>query len=179
MIPELGEIKAIRRKLSWTQQRLSKESGVSQSMIAKIEARKIDPGYTNAVKIFNALYAAENEQETNIGTVMQKKILSVGPESRISKAIELMKKHGVSQLPVIKKGQAVGLISEGNILDALLNGKHENVVEIMQEPPPVVSQNATTKVVTQLLRYYPLVLVTEKGVIKGLITKADLLGQLR
>lgn len=51
----LEEIKQIRKKYNLTQSDLAKRSGVSQSLIAKIEAGRIDPTYSNAQKIFNAL----------------------------------------------------------------------------------------------------------------------------
>ncbi|MFH0978789.1 MAG: CBS domain-containing protein [Candidatus Woesearchaeota archaeon] len=175
MIPDLKEIKFLRRRLNLTQQELANRSGVSQSLIAKIESGRVDPTYTNAVRIFNALEKAREGLDLDIRRIMQRKLLSVPPDARISRAVEMMKRHEVSQLPVVDNEQVVGLVSEANILDSLMDGKGKNVSDIMQEPPPVVSQTVSVLVVSQLLRHYPLVLVAEKGKIKGVITKSDLL----
>jgi predicted transcriptional regulator len=179
MIPDIGEIKLLRRKLDITQQELAARSGVSQSLIAKIESGKVDPAYSKAVKLMTTLYQAE-ERSANLSAqkVMQKKVISVSPETKVAKAVEIMKRHGISQLPIIRQEQAVGLVSEGIILDALLEKKGQLVGDIMQEPPPIVSQNVNMKVVSQLLRYYPIVLVSQKGRVKGVITKADMLATL-
>ena len=42
----LDEISKLRKKLGISQSELSELSGVSQSLIAKLEAKKIDPSYT-------------------------------------------------------------------------------------------------------------------------------------
>ena len=58
---ELSEIKKIRKNLGLTQTDLSKRANVSQSLIAKIEAGKIDPTFTKTKKIFETL----NDLEKN------------------------------------------------------------------------------------------------------------------
>jgi predicted transcriptional regulator len=175
MIADLKEIGLLRKKLNWTQQELAVRAGVSQSLVAKIESGKLDPSYTNAGKIFQALYNAERESDNNIGRLMQKKVISVGPNNTIQHAIGVMKKHGISQIPVVEAGQAVGLVSERIILEAMLENKGSYVKDIMQEAPPVVPQQAHRNVVSQLLKHYPIVLISQKGRIKGLVTKADML----
>jgi predicted transcriptional regulator len=174
MIPSIAEIKLLRKKMNLTQQELAARSGLSQSLIAKIESGKVEPAYSNAVRIFNVLYMAEDSVR-GVEEVMHKKIISVSPDTKITKAIEMMKRHGISQLPVIEDGKSVGLVSESIILDAMVEKKGEIVSDIMADAPPIVSQNVNMKVVSQLLRFYPVVLVSEKGRIKGLVTKADML----
>ena len=53
MLPELSEIKAKRKHLGLSQSGLSVKTGVSQSLIAKLEAGKISPSYLSAKKIFD------------------------------------------------------------------------------------------------------------------------------
>ena len=48
----------------------------------------------------------------------------------------------------------------------------------MVESPPTVSKTASVKVVSNLLKHYPMVVVSESGKLIGLITKADLLNKL-
>jgi predicted transcriptional regulator len=59
-----------------------------------------------------------------------------------------------------------------------MSKKSKKIADIMEETPPTVAKTASVKVVSNLLRHYPTVLVSESGKLIGLITKADLLGKL-
>lgn len=175
---ELEEIKKIRNKLGMTQTELANRAGVSQSLIAKIESRRIDPTYTKAKKIFTALSEMEKKEEIKAEQLMTSKMISISPNASIKEAIGKMKKSQISQLPVIDDSKLVGLVSESTILDALLNSKCKEVREVMQENPPIISKATSVQVVSNLLRHYPVVVVSEEGKLIGLITKSDLLGKL-
>ncbi len=175
MISELKDIKILRKKLGLTQSELAIRSGVSQSLIAKVEAGSLDPTYSNANRILAALEGCSNQQEKTAEEVMQRKMIKLAPSQDLMMAIRHMKRYEISQMPVIDKGQLVGYVSDSIILDTVLDGKAKNVGEIMKDPPPVIAKNTSISVVTNLLRYYPFIMVSEKGKLKGLITKADIL----
>ena len=178
MTYELDEIKKIRKKLGMTQTELANRAGVSQSLIAKIESGRIDPTYTKTKKIFAALSDLEKKEEVKAEQIMTSKLISVSSDDSIKEAIERMKKFQISQLPVIDSHKLVGLVSESTILDALLNSKANQVNEIMQEAPPIVSKTTSIQLVSNLLKHYPLIAVAQEGKLIGLITKSDLLGKL-
>ena len=175
---ELEEIKKIRKKLGLTQTELANRAGVSQSLIAKIESGNIDPTYTKTNKIFAALSELEKKEEIKAEQLMTGKIISIAPNAQIKEAIAKMKKFDISQLPVVEDHKSIGLVSESTILNALLNSKGKLVRDVMQESPPIVSKATSIQVVSNLLKHYPLVLVSEEGKLIGLITKSDLLGKL-
>jgi predicted transcriptional regulator len=186
---ELSQIKDLRMKCALTQKDLAMHSGVSQSLIAKIEAGLIDPSYTNARKILDALEAIGNKTGLKAKDIMNTHIISVAPDDTLKKAIQKMKAHGISQLPVIKeknsekssdKGSekhAVGTISESVIVDALIaHISHDiEVSDVMSSPPPTVTRDANMSILTELLKHYPLVLIREKERLEGVITKADII----
>ncbi|HLC62623.1 MAG TPA: CBS domain-containing protein [Candidatus Nanoarchaeia archaeon] len=178
MTYELEEIKKIRKKLGLTQTELANRSGVSQSLIAKIEAGRIDPTYTKTKKIFAALSDLEKKEEIKAEQLMTAKIVSVAPSDSTKDSIEKMKKFQISQLPVIDSHKLIGLVSESTILDAMLNSKGNHVRDIMQESPPIVSKTTSIQVVSSLLKHFPMVAVAEEGKLVGIITKSDLLGKL-
>ena len=178
MTYELEEIKKIRKKLGMTQTELANRAGVSPSLIAKIESGRIDPTYTKIKKIFAALSELEKKEEVKAEQLMASRIISVASGTPIKEAIDKMKKSQISQLPVIDNHKLVGLVSESIILEALLNSKAAQVKEVMQEAPPIVSKTTSIQVVSNLLKHYPMVLVSEEGKLVGLITKSDLLGKL-
>ena len=175
---ELDEIKKIRKKLGLTQTELANRANVSQSLIAKIESGRIDPTYTKTQKIFAALSELEKKEEIKAEQIMTTKIISVAPTDSIKDAISKMKKSQISQLPVIDSHKLVGVVSESTILDAMLNSKGNNVEDVMQEAPPILSKSTSIQVVSSLLRHFPIVIVSEEGKLVGLITKSDLLGKL-
>ena len=175
---ELSEIRKIRKKLGMTQTELANRARVSQSLIAKIESARIDPTYTKTMKIFTALSDLERKEEIKAGQIMTGKIVSIRPNESIKDAITKMKKLQISQLPVIENHKLIGLVSESTILEALLASKVTFVKEVMQESPPIVSKTTAIQIVSNLLKHYPMVLVSEEGKLVGLITKSDLIGRL-
>ena len=178
MTYELEEIKKIRKKLEMTQTELANRAGVSQSLIAKIESGRIDPTYSKTKKVFIALTELEKKEEIKAEQLMASRIIGISPGKPIREAIAKMKKFQISQLPVIENHKLIGLVSESTILDALLKSKASIVKEIMQESPPIVSKTTPVQVVSNLLKHYPMVIISEEGRLIGLITKSDLLGSL-
>lgn len=173
---EIGEIRVIRKKIGLTQAELAKISNVSQSLIAKTEAGALDPSYSNAKRIFNALESFSKRKEMKAEEIMTHKAISVSPSDSIRDVINIMKKHEISQMPVLDDhGKAVGIISESILLDAVLNSRTDKIGSIMDDVPPIISRNSSVSIVSDLLKYYPLVLVGERGKLLGLITKSDLL----
>jgi predicted transcriptional regulator len=176
---ELKDIQEIRKKAGLTQSQLAKQAKVSQSLIAKIEAGRLDPTYTKAQRIFAALETLTEKQETKAEEIMTSKVVSVSSEDNIQAAIHMMKKYEISQLPVIDKDKVVGFLSEAIILEELIQGKKDvRVKDIMKETPPTIESKASINIVSNLLKFYPMVLVVEKGVILGIITKSDIIRKL-
>ncbi|OVE74654.1 hypothetical protein BVX95_01620 [archaeon D22] len=173
----ISEIKTLRKKLDLTQGELAKASGVSQSMIAKIESGLLDPTYTKAKAIFETIERLEKKEEKTVKEIMQKKIISVESSTTLKDTIQLMRKNGISQMPVIENNKLLGVVSESSILDAILEAKSNDtkVSQVMSDSPPTISITASLDVVSHLLKHYPLVVVSDTGKLIGIVTKADIL----
>lgn len=176
----LDEIKVIRKRLGLTQGQLASYANVSQSMIAKIESGLLDPAYSKATSIFEALDNLTKKQTAKISDIMLKKIISLKPDDSIGTAVLKMKKHEISQLPVVLNGIILGLVSETVFLDALTSGMdiNTNIEKIMGDVPPTLSINADVDAAANLLKYYPLILIQDKGKLKGIVTKADIISSM-
>jgi predicted transcriptional regulator len=172
---DVSEIKAIRKKLGLTQNELAKQAGISQSLIAKIEAGTLDPTYSKVNQIFDFLNGLSKEKELKAKNIMNKKLISVEPSTKIHDVVKEMRKHGISQMPVIKEHNCVGLISESILLDSIGKNNVCKVDDIMEDAPPVIAKDASISVISNLLKFYPIVMVSEKGKLLGVITKADIL----
>ena len=100
---------AIRRRraaLGMTQAQLAKEAGVSQSLVAKLESGRSDASYSRVRRILDALEAREHATGLKAGDVMSRRLRAIAPHEKASKAVALMRKRGVSQLPVLEDGAA-------------------------------------------------------------------------
>ena len=181
MLPKVEEIAQKRRQLGLKQAELAKMAGVSQSLIAKLESGKIDSSYTNVKTIFEVLERFEIQTKIQAGKVLQNKVVGVQKNELVSKVVKLMKSCGFSQLPVFDGKQAVGSISEKTLLNQILAGRDLAQIaklpaeEVMEEAFPQVDKNAPLSLISSLLLVYPAVLVSQKGKVVGIITKADLL----
>jgi len=163
---ELGELKKVRKQLGLTQLELARKAGVPQSVIAKIETGKVDPSYSSVKKICNVIEAL-GKQGLKAEDVMNRRIYSVGEQESLEQAIAVLKKHA----------ELVGIVTESTVLNSL--GKvpySQQVRDLMEPPPPTVSRGAPAEAVIDLLKFFPMVLVTEAGKFVGVITKSDLLG---
>lgn len=181
MLPPVEEIARKRKILGLTQKQLAKLAGVSQSFIAKLESRKISPSYDKVKAIFDVLNRLETKTEIRAVDILHDNVVGVQKSEPVARAVKLMMEHGYSQLPVFDGEQVVGSISEKTIMRKLSSGKSLSEVSqmlveaVMEESFPQVDKYAPLRLISSLLDVYPAVLVTEKGKVAGIITKADLL----
>ena len=176
---ELEDIKRIRKRLGITQIELSKKAGVSQSLIAKIESGRVEPNFNSVKRIFDVLGRLSNEDQMMASEIMVRRIIECRKDESLTDVIEKMRKYNISQLPVFSGSNAIGMVSESAILDKISTSKediaHLKVSDVMEDCPPIVNAKTPSDVVSNLLRYFPLVLVAEDGKVAGVITKSDLL----
>ena len=178
----LTDLKRLRKKYNLSQKDLAAETGVSQSLIAKIEADKVEPSYSKALKLFETLEHHEIKNEIKAKEIMTKKVITVPKQEAVPLIIKLMKRHQVSQIPVTDHGHVCGLITEGSLLEKTIrySGKINNLTaqDIMIEVPPMVPSTTGLKTLLELLHSASSVLVMEKGMLRGIISKSDLLGKV-
>jgi cystathionine beta-synthase len=106
------------------------------------------------------------------------RLVAVGPEQLVAEALGLMDTHGLSQLPVIEEGKAVGSVRESHLMGKLLENREllqSPVREVMDKPFPVVNDNVEIERARQYLKSSPAILVEEYGRIIGIITRHDVL----
>jgi len=178
-IPTPVEIRGKRLKLGLRQSEVAERSSLSQSMIARIESGTVDPRVSTLLKIVDVLQSAEKSIITALD-LMHTPVICVSPTESITKTVEIMENNGISQLPVINNGVPIGCISESAIINAMELGKiqktHKHTVEnIMEDSFPTVSPLVDVDTIVHMLHYHHAILILEKGKVKGVITKHDLI----
>src|SRR3989338_9168704 len=183
MINSLTQIKTQRIKYGLNQKELAQRAGVSQSLIAKIEAGKIDPSYTKTQLIIDALNQLREKEETKAKDIMKTKVFFAHNHESIKEIIKTMKNKGISQVPVLINEKVAGIITENTILKKIADNPQKfsllKAEEVMEDAPPIITLNTGLRTIVELLKDSSIVLVAEKGEIKGIISKADVLGKIK
>ncbi|NJF24096.1 CBS domain-containing protein [Thermococcus sp. Bubb.Bath] len=170
-------IKRIRRELDITQEELAEKAGVTQAYIAKLENGKVDPRLSTFNRILTALLECR-KAVPKAADVMSSPVISVKPYEKVEDVIRLMNTHNISQIPVISGNKVVGSVTERSLVRKSLEYEdiyERKVMEVMDEPFPIVNEEEDLEVVKYLLEDHPAVLVQDKnGVLRGIITRVDL-----
>jgi cystathionine beta-synthase len=105
-------------------------------------------------------------------------LVTVAPQTRVSEALAKMDELGLSHIPIVEEGKAVGSLRENRLLAKVLANRElleSPVSEVMGNSFPVLDVDASVAEVTRHLQKSPAVIVEEYGRITGIITRHDLL----
>jgi cystathionine beta-synthase len=151
-----------------------------------------DSGTRYLSKIYNDNWMRENQFlepriKVSAGQVVHdkqrraEKLVSVPLGITIEQAVNLMREHDISQVPVIEGGEVVGSISETRILDILVSdpaAKLKPVAEYMEKPFPVIPEDAPLEEIAHKIDpQTPAILVRHADGF-DIITKSDLISFL-
>lgn len=120
-----------------------------------------------------------------VGQVFQTKrstgipeLISVKSSDKVYEALELMDKYNVSTLPVIDGSKCVGSLRESKIIDRVINDRTisgKEVNDIMEKKLQLIDFDSPFPEVLDLLHKENAVLVSQHGIIKGILTRYDVL----
>jgi cystathionine beta-synthase len=108
------------------------------------------------------------------GRIMQ----SIPLVTTVQDAVNLMRDHAISQLPIIEDGGVVGSISEARILDILFAdpaARSKPVAEYMEPPFPAVGPESSLAVVAEHMKNRTTAVMIESPQGFAIITKSDLI----
>ncbi len=74
--------------------------------------------------------------ELKVADVMEKNIITISPQKKMEDLKEILKKHKISGLPVVKDDSLVGIISLMDLIMWLDNGKKKCLIEDMMTKKP-------------------------------------------
>ena len=152
-----------------------------------------DTGRNYLNKIYSDDWMTENgyiegkEEKISVSHLLSNKtnkinrLVSIRPDAEIGIAIALMKKYGISQLPVISDDVQVGSIREIAIMKKLADktgSSNQKVSEFMEPPLPTVDIDDKIATPLNLLKTQNALAVTQNGKIVDIITTIDVINYL-
>jgi cystathionine beta-synthase len=106
-------------------------------------------------------------------------LVSVAPEDALADAVELLRRYGISQMPVISRGRVEGSLTENLLLRYLAGGEllaKARVADLQGPPfPPIESDAQTHEAYTLFTAGHTAVVVLKQGNFEGIVTRSDLL----
>lgn len=180
MIPDFDElreeIKHKRKKLGWSQRDLAEKTGVSKSLVGKMERGDNAPSYENMIEIYETVkegWRNEKEEKATAEGFVNEDIVSVEPDDSLKKVARVMKENDFTQLPVEDEEGYEGLIVSNQVMH--IEGR-KKVRDLEYKYLHIVSSNTSREALAGLLNDgNRAVLVEEEGEVTGIITPADLL----
>ena len=108
--------------------------------------------------------------------------VTVGPDDTLMTAYSRMKLYDISQLPVLEKGEVVGIMDESDLLLAVYDNEaafREPVRSAMTARLETVDSKASFESLLPIFAQGHVVIVKHDGEFAGLITRIDLINHLR
>ncbi|MHA1272793.1 MAG: CBS domain-containing protein [Promethearchaeota archaeon] len=180
ILPNLQEIKTLRKRLNISQIKMAEDLKIPQATISRIENGKGNPSYQTVKKIFDYLeLEMKNKKKIKqiAKDIMTKNIIFINSGASVKETIKLMSKYNVSQLPILDENKNVGSITAKRIQKLIAESPEliNAEIELIKELPfPEIEKNWEIKDISTLLTRYPALLVKEYDKYIGIITDSDL-----
>jgi cystathionine beta-synthase len=94
-------------------------------------------------------------------------------------ALDLIREHDISQLPVLEKGKAVGTVIENELMSAVLNDNtvlDAPVSKVIRSPFPLIGAHSPIDHPIELLKKkHSAILIEEEQKITGILRRYDMI----
>lgn len=162
---------------------LAKELGKGKTIVVVLP----DSGNSYVTKYFSDEWMRdmgflEEKGPGTVGDILGKKpqnLVTVKKGEQVGTVIETMKRHGISQMPVLKDdGSALGMIHEYDLLNGLVSGavKKADAIDALVAPlDGVVTKEMTIPQLRQVFAQDNVAVVRDGQKIVAVVTKLDLI----
>ncbi len=151
-----------------------------------------DSGSRYLSKVFNDDWLRENGFEMTeriYGTVADvlatrggRDVVHITPQAKVAEVVELMKKHGISQVPVVDEhGEIAGVVAERDLLQHLVAEAAEGaspqdpIAGLVSNRVAIVEPGTTLSVLGRIFNDTELALVRHEEQLSAVLTKIDLI----
>ncbi len=152
-----------------------------------------DAGGRYLSKVYNDEWMRDNqflEEKPRLGFVRdlllhrpKHTLIAAKKQDRVMDVIQRLKKHGISQMPVVEGERMLGVIEEADLLSSILSGAmfaNSEIEPIVQSEIPTVTDDSPLDDVSFIFTHsnHDAILVTRENVPQDIITKIDLIDYL-
>jgi len=129
-----------------------------------------------------------------VSTIMQTNLITVSPSDKVKKAEEIFNENRIHHIPVIDKGQLVGMVSKSDFLFFkrgfnddqtderldLFRLRTHNINEIMTTGLAILGPDEKINVALEVFKenLFHAIPILNDGVLKGIVTTQDIIVQL-
>jgi cystathionine beta-synthase len=166
---------------------LAREIGKGKNIVVVLP----DSGSRYVTKFYSDEWMKDNgfvDPTDRLGTVAdllagrRPSVITVFPNDTAKHAVDLMKKHGISQLPVVEQGnKPIAMLHEVDLLTALLDGRHkldEPISAVMKPLAGVVTLRTPVSRLKELFATDHVAIVKDGEKLVAILTKIDLIDWL-
>jgi cystathionine beta-synthase len=139
-------------------------------------------------KIFNDDWMRENgflDEEKGLGTVRDliagrpaASIVTANATDKVRDVIDKLKRHGISQLPVLEESKLRGMVQEVDLLRHLVQGGgtlENTIAELVESDYATVTPATKVELLKGVLNDAKIAIVLDKEAVVGVVTKIDLI----
>ena len=95
-----------------------------------VAGRKVVGIFTERDYARKVILKGKDSKTVAVGELMTKNVLYVGPDETIDKCMALMTDKHTRHLPVLEKGQLVGLVSIGDVVKSVISDQQFTIQEL-------------------------------------------------
>ncbi|MGH2536645.1 MAG: cystathionine beta-synthase [Candidatus Promineifilaceae bacterium] len=109
------------------------------------------------------------------------RVITARPDDLMSEVVARLKRHNISQVPVVDDaGDLLGIVTEVALLNHLLNAEHQHTADetieaIIDRQVPLVQPDAPLETLMELFASHSVALIVSGRQLEGILTKIDLL----
>ena len=205
VLPEIKEIEQRRIQMDFTIRSFvntinnlgdkEEKDQLSAAWLNQVEREKIpNPSYFKIKQIFDFLECEENKNQITAEElcVPHKKYKKISKSkttmefcklgTNILDVYNIMKKYGISQMPVLENGYCLGMITSKTVFDLVFGSKLAKIYvheKILEHNYNTVNVKTPLNSIRRILRHFDYALVEKEGIIHGILVRDDLINELK
>ena len=205
VLPEIKEIEQRRIQMDFTIRSFvntinnlgdkEEKDQLSAAWLNQVEREKIpNPSYFKIKQIFDFLECEENKNQITAEElcVPHKKYKKISKSkttmefcklgTNILDVYNIMKKYGISQMPVLENGYCLGMITSKTVFDLVFGSKLAKIYvheKILEHNYNTVNVKTPLNSIRRILRHFDYALVEKEGIIHGILVKDDIIDELK